>query len=77
MTSQGPYRTPGATTDTPIPLVLDGISNRFKTYLMAVEMLVLELPSVIQELEAELGGETAPIRRLSDALERINKAGKI
>ena len=53
------------------PLSAESISNRFKNYLMAIEMLVIDLPDIIEQFENELGDNHPTVNRLNKMLSRI------
>lgn len=71
-----PYREQGGTPLAP-QLQPGSLVARFKAYLMMLEMLVLDLPSIIEELEDRLGADELALKRLKIHLDRINETSRL
>ena len=77
MTEKGtsPYREQGGTL--PPQLQHDNIAARFKAYLMALEVLALDLPSILDELVDQYGTDVPAVRRLNQHLARIADTSRL
>lgn len=58
------------------PLDLDSQGNRFRSYLTALEMLTMELPDIVEQLENEFGTFVS-IDRMKRLMQRVADTSRL